>query len=426
MARPGMELAVPVYHPARAERVLLRAGFKLDKKVIGRLLEIGAPEIWIVYPPFDFVREQINPELATANAELTRSVGRAFDEVTREAYGRLDYPSYRRAVVTMLEKLMGSPSAAVFVHEIQCRDAPSLRHASSVSFLSLLIGLKLEDYIITQRKRLAATQARDLTSLGLGALLHDIGMLRLDPETLNRWITQHDESDTEWRRHVLLGYEIVKGSIDPSAAAIVLHHHQRFDGKGFPSLPKLGGEHEPQRGEAIHIFARIVAAADLFDRLRHGYADPTETQDGPPKSIARSLKRMRDDAVGRRLDPMVFKALLAVVPPYPPGSLVTLSTGAQAVVTDWFADDPCRPVVRVLPDRFDPCEPIDDVDSLERISLRETPGVLVSRIGDEDVEEDNFFPNTPGEFDLALAGRALFTRVDLDDEAEPPRAQAAG
>jgi len=413
---------MPVLHPERGDRVLLRTGFKLDARTIVRLRELHVPEVWITYPAFDFLREQVNPELAVANAELTASVGHAFDQVSRQAFGKLDYGSYRRAVVGLLEKLMSCPSAAVFVHEIQCRDAPALRHASSVSFLALLIGLRLEDYIITQRKRLAATQARDLTNLGIGALLHDIGMLRLDPDTLRRWIEGHDETDREWRKHVLLGYELVRGEVDPSAAAVVLHHHQRFDGRGFPSIPRLGHEAKPLEGARIHIFARIVAVADMFDRIRHGYADPTETQKGKSMTVVRALAQMRDRAVGSRLDPMVFKALLTVVPAYPPGSLVTLNTGARAVVTDWFSDDPCRPVVRVLPGHFDATDLSLEIDDMPRLSLREEGGVFITHLGDEEVANDNFYPRTPDEFDLALAGRALFARTDLD--GDEPRAQA--
>src|ERR1044071_1838037 len=134
----------------------------------------------------------------------------------------------------VLNCLLAKPAAAVFIQELAGREQPTLRHASNVCLMSILMGLKLDDYLIAERSWLGPTAARDVTSLGVGAMLHDIGMLRLDPAVIRKWNHTQDQSDPEWRRHVMVGFEMVKDAIGPAAAAGVLHHHQRYDGSGFP------------------------------------------------------------------------------------------------------------------------------------------------------------------------------------------------
>jgi len=204
---------------------------------------------------------------------------------------------------------------------------------------------------------------------------------------------------------VHIGYELVHGHVGPAAAAAVLHHHQAWDGSGFPRRISLDGVSRPVGGDRIHVFARIVAGADLFDRVRHagGVEIPT----------VRALRLIRDRHVGSRLDPMIFKALLAVVPAYAPGSIVRLSDGQRAVVTEWFPDDPCRPTVHAGEDidaGFTGADP-----RLTRVALREHPSLSIVQADGHDVSRDNFHARTPGEFDLLLAERALFNKAFEED-----------
>jgi hypothetical protein len=104
------------------------------------------------------------------------------------------------------------------------------------------------------------------------------------------------------------------------------------------------------------------------------------------------------------------------VPAYAPGSIVTLSSGARAVVTEWFPEDPCRPTVHAG-DNFDHGFDDDGVP-LERIALREQPALSIVEIDGVDVSGDNFYPDKPAEFDLRLAGRALFNGAEFDDDDE--------
>ncbi|HCT44936.1 MAG TPA: hypothetical protein DF699_06965, partial [Phycisphaerales bacterium] len=160
---------------------------------------------------------------------------------------------------------MEDPDAALFIGEIADTGSPAIRHGANVGYLAMLMGLRLDFYLLRERSRLTPRLAKDVTSLGVAAMLHDIGMTRLKASVLKRWADEHDHTDPAWREHVDLGYEMVRGHVEPSAAAAVLHHHQRYDGSGFP-VRKRNGKVAGLDGSSIHIFARILIVADLYDR----------------------------------------------------------------------------------------------------------------------------------------------------------------
>ncbi len=395
-ARPGMELAIPVRHPQRREHLLLQAGFQLDQAAITRLRDLRITQIWVRYPGLEFIGKYINPNVFEGQQRIGAALSDIFNRVARGARAKLDYPAYSVMIREFLDKLMQEPVAAVYIQELESEDRPLLQHSADVCFLSLLMGLKLEGYLVQQRRRLPPRLAKNSVNLGLGALFHDVGMIELDEQTLERWRLTRDESDPKWREHVRIGHQMVTGKIDPSAAAAVLHHHQRFDGSGFPFKP---GHEEAQRGEEIHVFSRIIAVADIFDRLRR----PPE---GEPMPVVYALWRMRQADLAPGLDPMVASALVTVAPPYPPGSTLTLSDGTEGVVVEWDPTAPCRPTICPAGDLRAATEPVN-VHDTRLIDLRERPELFVARHEDVDVSEWNFEPRWAEEFDLAAQERGV-------------------
>lgn len=406
MARPGMTLAMPVRHPARPDLVLLRAGVLLDGPCIDRLRELRMRELWIRYPSLEFLAEYVSPAIFESCARVARRIGDTFDEAAGGAGAKIDYYEYKRTVGELLENLASDPKAALFVQEIADGGSPLLRHSSNVCLLSVLMGLKLEAYLIAERKRLSAANARDVTALGVGAMLHDIGMLRLSPETLARWDATGDESDPAFREHVAHGHAAVHGEIDPSAAAVVLHHHQRVDGSGFPTRAGDDGKPLGLRAHEIHVFARIAAVADVFDRLRRGGEgpglDPAAPQAMP---TVRALRLLREPPWRDRLDPVAVRALVNVAPAFPPGSAVRLSDGRAAAVTDWDPNHPCRPSVAIVDELEEPAgwrrrEPeLIDLQNNRSLSIVEAEGF--------DVRDDLFDPAFPGEFDMRRLAKSI-------------------
>jgi HD-GYP domain-containing protein (c-di-GMP phosphodiesterase class II) len=392
-AREGMELAQPVFHPRCVGTVLLRTGVTLDEHAVRRLRELEVRDLWIRFPSLDFLTQYVSPEIQSSCAELAGAVGPAFESTMRGSGVEIDFYLFKRCVTDLLERITAAPCASVLVDAAAGIDDPALRHASNVCFLSLLMGLKLDFYLVRERARLTANSARDVSNLGVGALLHDIGMLQLPRDAADLWLRTGDERDTRWREHVTIGHRLVRDQVDASAAAAVLHHHQRYDGAGFPRRPTLAGEPVAVAGSDIHVFARIVAVADVFDRLRYDEGVARLTGATPRSATAmtdhcvkmptaRALRYVREMAGTGALDPIVTKVLCGVVPAFAPGGVVTLSDGREAVVTHVNAEDAMRPRVRIVRDLLR--ESRSDSPG-ERIDLSVTPGVHITQAEGFDV-----------------------------------------
>jgi len=408
-AKPGLTLALPVFHPKSHDTLLLRSGVELTERAVTRLRQMCIPEIWVQYPRLEQVGGMVDPRVESSRAVVTRDIAEAFDLAGAHMHAKLEYRRYENAVGSMMRSLTENRQANVFLTSLVDSGQPAVRHATNVCYLSMLIGLTLGDYLEHERPKLPPNIARDVESLGVAAMLCDIGVMQIEPEVLARYAQTQDDSDEAWQEHVLIGYEMVRGNVDPTAASAVLNHHQKFDGTGFPSRTTSNGEPVALGGHDIHVFARIIAAADLFDRLVHPAHVPGSHDLGEePNPAVRALRMMLEPPRRGWIDPYVFAGLLQVCPPYPPGHLVTLCDGREAVVEAWCRSDPCRP--RVMEYRGPDWE-----GDLESIDLRERTDLWVQSIDGVDVREDNFGPEMlPSPYDptgVAQAERDARTRA---------------
>jgi putative nucleotidyltransferase with HDIG domain len=140
-----------------------------------------------------------------------------------------------------------SETLRALVTALDSRDSETGGHSERVTLIALSIAhqMKLEDKIIQQ--------------IHWGALLHDVGKIGVPDQILRK---QGPLTDEEWkimRTHPLLGFEMLKDIpfLHP-VLDVVLHHHERFDGSGYPS--GLAGENIP-------LSARIFSVADTFDAM---------------------------------------------------------------------------------------------------------------------------------------------------------------
>jgi len=428
-AEPGMVLAMPIYHPKRHGTILLKAGITLEERTIARLEEIRLADLWIEYPKLEELEDYLSPDTLRAQAEVAAEVGKSFDALLQNAGAGFDYGTFRESISRLVERVIAEPRSALFLEEMLRHGHPALKHACNVCILSVLMGMKLEDYLVAQRTRLRAWNARDVSDLGVGAMFHDIGMLWLNPETTAHFRETRDQSNHEWQRHVVDGWERVRELVGPAAASAVLHHHQHFDGTGFPRKRTLDGALVPIKGQEIHVFARIVACADLLESLRYPHREamdytgiaPSEP-DPPAMSVARALGTMRRKPYCDWIDSMVFQSLIAVLPPYPPGTIVKLSSGVGGVVVKWSPLNPCRPTVKTIALKRAADRRLWDLEEEgERFDLTEREDLTVVEAEGIDVSNDNFYPDEPLEFCLDTSRRRLFNRLDDLSEGEETR-----
>lgn len=426
-ARPGMTLALPIFHPQHPGLVLLKPGATLDVAILNSLEEVGIRRLFVSYPPLGYLLRYVNVGIMTEHAKVTQRLSECFDAVRTKVHANLDFMSYAGAVRTLIDKVVMDPDAAVFLHDIADGRQALLAHCSNVCMLSLLMGLKLDGYLVTQRKQINAKRAQNIENLGVGALLHDIGLLKLPMEVRQRGIGAVPPDgaggdatlEALYQSHVTLGFEMVRGKIAPTAAAVVLQHHQRMDGSGFPLRKRLDGTRTAQKGEQIHVFARIVAVADIFDRLRFPWGAQEKPGVDSPQPNVRTLNTMLGLARGGIIDRVVFKSLLSVVPAYPPGTGVLLNDGSTCAVSGWNPIEPCRPTVTPIPASvadLDRDKPVGaPIDLMRRRDLR-----IVMADG-QVVEHDNFSPMDPTEFDMRVPMDGYYV-APITDES---RAEAA-
>jgi diguanylate cyclase (GGDEF)-like protein/putative nucleotidyltransferase with HDIG domain len=176
--------------------------------------------------------------------------------------------------------------ARTLVEALEAKDPYIREHLRAVSRLALRIGHELS---------LPVEQMEALTT---GALLHDVGKIGVPDLILQKSGRLTDEEYTVIKRHPTLGVEIITPVKELAPALpVVKHHHERFDGKGYP---------DGLRGEDIPLIARIVSVADAFDSMirarPYGY--------GISRKAA--LEEIEENS-GTQFDPRIVRALLEVV-----------------------------------------------------------------------------------------------------------------
>jgi putative nucleotidyltransferase with HDIG domain len=138
---------------------------------------------------------------------------------------------------------------------------------------------------------------RGVERAALAGLLHDVGMRELDYDRLYRLADPRPEHHRVYRKHVLVGERILRGVGLEEVADAVRHHHERWDGTGYPD--RLGGDEIPW-------LARMVHVAEVFDVL----TSPSSYR--APIPAERALATISASA-GRQFDPAAVKALHKVV-----------------------------------------------------------------------------------------------------------------
>lgn len=338
-AKPGMKLAVAVTHPDKPSHELLRPGFLLTDEALHQLRTLSIGVLYVDYPGLEDLDRHFAVHLSPARQAAYQQIKRTINEVQRNERPVAGFSGYYETTRNLITTLLDSGREPCHI-EMLCGNLgkDAIAHATTVAQLALTLGLRLEQYVIQQRSRLPASQAKQVVNLGVAGMLHDVGKAKLPPDLqeLSDIAPPQDKSKREqWEGHARMGYDLIHDDVEATAASAVLHHHQHFDGSGFPGA---AGEAGAPAGDKIHVFARILLAADLYDRLASGPG-------GRRRAGVEVFHAMRTRYAGW-VDPEILKTFAAVVPPFPPGARVRLSDGAEAVVVAPNPADPYRPPVR--------------------------------------------------------------------------------
>lgn len=346
--RPGMTVGIPVMRLGPEAGEFLPAGTILEEGHLADMKAAGISTAWISHPATIDLDEAPLWSLDGTIHDLVRRLHRDFAEPFNPRMTATQALDIRTEIISLVCEIVGQRR---FVRPVGLRLDPRFRvfeHSLNVAVLSLFIGMELEAYIVRERPRLTASEARDMVSLAFGAVVHDIGKAGLPPCVQ----VHHAVYEVMWNavrpaqyeEHTALGYEVLRDTgIAASARQVVMNHHQRFDGSGWPNMaPLTNGRHRgPQAGHDIHVFSRIVAVADALDALMMD-------ENGRPRPIVAAMRDLGDERLESWFDPVVREVALRRLPAFPIGSLVRTSDGRYGAVVRRNSLQPCRPAVRML------------------------------------------------------------------------------
>jgi HD-GYP domain-containing protein (c-di-GMP phosphodiesterase class II) len=269
----------------------------------------------------------------------------------------------KRAVQSIVDQVLTNETSIVGLTTLRDYDEYTFTHSVNVCIFSVALGKKL------------GFDKHQLYELGLGALLHDVGKVRMPIEVLNKAgkLTQEEfRAMNEHPAEGLISLFDLRGLSElPLRQMLVAYeHHMKVDQTGYPRSIR------PRR---TSLFGRIVAVADAFDA-----ATSKRSYQAEPWTPDQVLREMRDNPA-RGFDPLLVKAFISMTGIYPVGCVVILDTFELAVV---HAINPQpeqlhQPVVRIIYDSLGvPMDPPRLLDLSEVDPATGTPAHTIIKTTD--------------------------------------------
>lgn len=230
------------------------------------------------------------------------------------------------SISEIMEQVNRNSGVQISLLDLNSTDEYTMTHCVNTMIYSIVIGkeLKLPPSVMEE--------------LSLGNLLHDIGKSYLKHDIIFKNGKLSDDEFEYVKQHPRYGYQVVNNFSNLSNASkdIVLHHHERLDGTGYP---------DGLKGDEISQLARITAISDVYDALT------TDRCYRKKWTTAKALDFMLENA-GNHFDISMVHSFMQLVAVYPTGSTVRLSDNRLAIVAEQNRFTPLRPCVRVITDEY--------------------------------------------------------------------------
>jgi HD-GYP domain-containing protein (c-di-GMP phosphodiesterase class II) len=168
----------------------------------------------------------------------------------------LDHPTAenireaKKGISEVVDLILADDETSRYMLSITSHDYYTYTHSVNVGVLAVSLSKVLFDQ----------SKTHNLHELGAGFFLHDLGKVHVDIGIINKPGRLTDEEMGQMKKHPSAGYKIMSdtGQLTDECGKIVLQHHERYDGTGYP---------RGLRGQDIHIYGRICSIADVFDAL---------------------------------------------------------------------------------------------------------------------------------------------------------------
>ena len=259
--------------------------------------------------------QYLEAEVLLERGILLKAMERSFDALADLEASYQIYSSVRadekcdqtEAVIGSIERL----SLEVFnamAREVERKDEYTKGHSDRVASLALLLGKE------------CGLRAHMLKTIVAAALLHDIGKISIDDAILKKQGRLTDEEFGRIKRHPELGVELLRGKEFPwDIKPIILHHHEKVDGTGYPMGLK---------GEEVPLGARILTVVDVFDALT---SDRVYRAAYP---VERALSIMNEES-GTSFDPVILRCFCNLIRSGKADAVVNADTSRDSLFGIW-------------------------------------------------------------------------------------------
>lgn len=316
--KPGEELAQSII--SSEGNILLKAGIVLNDMFINRLEKMGLHFIYVKDENLEDIEPE-DPKFIGLKAEAIKSISTVFSKV--QSSNKVQLNDTVSVVENMVDYLTSSKGVtAIHLTELKTYDNYTFMHSLNASVIGLYFGVE---------KKFTKNM---LVDLGVGTILHDIGKVKVPYSILNKKGSLNDEEFEIMKKHPQYGYEILKNvpGVSERAKSIILQHHERIDGKGYPY---------GVTGDKISYYAKIATISDVYDAL---VSDRVYRKGFPPHE-AYEIIMMNS---GKILDPGLVKIFQENFSMYPLGVEVMLSNGLKGFVIGHNKGFPDRPLTRIV------------------------------------------------------------------------------
>jgi HD-GYP domain-containing protein (c-di-GMP phosphodiesterase class II) len=229
----------------------------------------------------------------------------------------------KRTVHTLIESVLQNHDVLISLNHIQQFDTDLFTHSLNVCVLALVVG-KYQGF-----------SKMHLESLGMGALLHDVGEIRLPRNLLHKQGAFTAQERQLIQRHPQLGVALLSRAdrIPEATLRIVAEHHERTDGSGYPA---------GLRSVDVAPMSEIVGIVDVYDAML------SQRVGRPALLPTEAVKTLYQRGLKGEFDLRWIERIVRCIGIYPVGSVVELSTGECGIVTAANPADALRPSVTIL------------------------------------------------------------------------------
>lgn len=220
----------------------------------------------------------------------------------------IDTDVAENTVTSCVQSIMNNPDAMVWMSKIKNENEYTAEHCLNVCILAIAFG-----------RHLRLSEA-ELQILGLCGLLHDVGKMKVPTEILDKPGKLTEEEFKVIQQHTVDGHrlltETVSGVVHTATKDVVLNHHERPDGSGYPRGLDVS---------SISEFSRIIAVVDAYDAITSNRCYSRA------KSPVEAQKIIFENR-GQQFDEEIALEFIKAIGPYPPGTIVELRNGMVGIV----------------------------------------------------------------------------------------------